>query len=527
MERNIKAKPAFLNARLASWLSILALSIVVIGIFYDGLVLMVKQWISSEEYGYGFLIPVISAYFIWQRKNELASIVAEGSWLGLVVTIFGLGMFFLGELSTLYIIVQYAFVVVVTGVALSLLGWRRFKLVWVSFLLLIFMIPLPGFIYRGLSAELQLISSQLGVAIIRLFNISVHLEGNIIDLGTFRLQVVEACSGLRYLFPLASLAFIAAYIYKGTAWKKVIIFLSSAPITVIMNSIRIGMIGILVEHWGRSAAEGFLHYFEGWVIFMVCLLILLGEMWLLNRVGSERCSFGDAFTIHLSGGAPSTESKVRIWKANKPLLMSSFVILLGLAGSLLLGKRVEIIPPRTDFINFPMQFGDWHGKRDHLEKIYLDVLKLDDYLLADFVDRQNAPVNLYVAYYASQRKGDSAHSPRSCIPGGGWEIQKLTQTVIEGASANGAPLNVNRLIIQYGERKQLVYYWFQERGRDITNEYLVKWYIFWDALTRNRTDGALVRLITPVQPGHIEEADKYLRSFARAITPSLHDYIPD
>ena len=527
MKRNIKAKTAFSTAGLASWLLILALSIVLIGIFYDGLAQMVKQWISSEEYGYGFLIPVISAYFIWQRKNELASVVAEGSWLGLVVTILGLGMFFLGELSTLYIIVQYAFVVVVTGVALSLLGWQRFKLVWVSFLILIFMIPLPGFIYKGLSAELQLISSQLGVAMIRLFNISVYLEGNIIDLGIFKLQVVEACSGLRYLFPLATLAFIAAYIYRGTVWRKVIIFLSSAPITVVMNSIRIGMIGILVEHWGRSAAEGFLHYFEGWVIFMICLLILLGEMWLLNRVGSGRRPFRDAFTINFPERPPSTESKARIWNANKPLLVSSFVILLGLAGSLLFGKRVEIVPPRTDFINFPMQIGDWHGKRDHLEKIYLDVLKLDDYLLADFVDRQNAPVNLYVAYYASQRKGDSAHSPRSCIPGGGWEIQKLTQTVIAGASANGAPLNVNRLIIQYGDRKQLVYYWFQERGRDITNEYLVKWYIFWDALTRNRTDGALVRLVTPVQPGHIEEADKYLRSFARAITPSLRDYIPD
>ena len=101
---------------------------------------------------------------------------------------------------------------------------------------LVFMIPLPNFLLNNLSTKLQLISSELGVAVIRLFDISVYLEGNVIDLGVYKLQVVEACSGLNYLFPLMSLSFIMADLYKAPFWKRAIVFLSSIPITIIMNS---------------------------------------------------------------------------------------------------------------------------------------------------------------------------------------------------------------------------------------------------------------------------------------------------
>ena len=127
------------------------------------------------------------------------------------------------------------------------------------------MIPLPEFVLANLSTRLQLLSSQLGVAFIRLFDISVFVEGNVIDLGGYKLQVAEACSGLRYLFPLMTLGFLMACFYKGARWKRVVLFLSSIPITVLMNSIRIGIIGVTVERWGIRMAEGFLHDFRaGW-----------------------------------------------------------------------------------------------------------------------------------------------------------------------------------------------------------------------------------------------------------------------
>jgi exosortase D (VPLPA-CTERM-specific) len=498
-----------------------------IGIFYAALAQMVRQWISTEEYGYGFIIPVISALLVWQLKDKIGEIPFKGTWFGAVIVLAGMFLFFLGELSTIYIVSQYAFLIVVAGSVLSLMGWRSFRLVAVPLLLLFFMIPLPVFLYQGLSSWLQLVSSEIGVAFIRMMGISVYLEGNVIDLGSYKLQVVEACSGLRYLFPLSSLAFISAYIFKGAIWKKAIIFLSSIPITVAMNSFRIGIIGVLVEFQGPSAAEGFLHYFEGWVIFMTCMAILIGEMWLLSRVGRDRRPFAEAFNLELpSGSVTPTRASPRTLA--KPFIASALIAVAALPVVLVLDKRSETVPDREDFVAFPMELGEWHGKRGYIESIYLDVLKLDDYLIADFVSPRKDLVNFYVAYYSSQRKGESAHSPRSCIPGGGWQIKEITTKGIDGVMLGGAPLKVNRVIIQNGDNKQLVYYWFQQRGRNITNEYLVKWFIFWDALTRNRTDGALVRLTAFVPSSQdLAEADRLLADFSRVVADPLRNYVPE
>ena len=158
----------------------------------------------------------------------------------------------------------------------------------------------------------------------------------------------------------------------------------------------------------------------------------------------------------------------------------------------------------------------------------IDALKFDDYFIGDYVNQNGEAVNFYVAYYGSQSAGESAHSPRSCIPGGGWRIKSLTQEEVSGVSIGDAPLIVNRVVIQKGDISQVVYYWFQGRNRIITNEYMVKWFLFWDSLTRSRTDGALVRLTAFVAPGEdVAEADRRLTAFARDVSGLLTDYIPD
>jgi EpsI family protein len=135
-------------------------------------------------------------------------------------------------------------------------------------------------------------------------------------------------------------------------------------------------------------------------------------------------------------------------------------------------------------------------------------------------------VDLYVAWYASQRSGASIHSPRTCLPGGGWMIDELSLVDIQGAGPDDA-LIVNRALISFGEQRMLVYYWFDQRGRIVTNEYLAKWYIFRDSLMLNRTDGALVRVMTPVSDlTQIEAADQRLQDFIRVAAPRLRYFIP-
>jgi len=175
-----------------------------------------------------------------------------------------------------------------------------------------------------------------------------------------------------------------------------------------------------------------------------------------------------------------------------------------------------------------MSIGPWSGQRASLEGVYLDTLKLDDYLLADYRSASAGVVDLYISYYNRQRKGDAVHSPRACLPGGGWQLRDFGQHALAGIQINGHALRVNRTIIELGNQRQLVYYWFQQRGRVITNEYAVKWYIFGDALTLHRTDGAMVRLIAPIPAGvSVAEADRNLTEFASRIVPELPRFVPN
>lgn len=509
------------------WFSLAVAIALLIVAFRDALAYMVEIWDAKEEYSYGYIVPFLSLFLIWQRRPLIEQAPYEGAWSGVVVLAASFGLFVLGELSSIYTLQQYAFVSAVVGLLLSLMGWSTFRLVGMAVLLLAFMVPMPEFVLKSASGQLQLISSELGVAFIRAFGISVSLEGNVIDLGSMKLQVVDACSGLRYLFPLMAFGFITAIFYKAELWKRVAIFVSTVPITIIMNSFRIGLIGVTVDVWGPSMAEGFLHDFEGWVVFMACTAILFLEMWLLTLVGSNRQPLHVVFGIDWPANA-SPGAKIRSRAFPKQFAISGLVVGLIVLAAFTLPARTEFVPARASFVEFPLALTGWTGVQGRVEQIYLDVLKVDDYFIADFADGAGQAINLYMTYYESQRKGQSAHSPKTCIPGGGWQIGDFSSLEIAGGHAEGAPLSVNRAIIRKGESQQLVYYWFQQRGRIITNEYLVKWFLFWDSLVMNRTDGAMVRLVAPItSQGDVVAADAKMQAFVRTVAMQLPRYIPE
>jgi exosortase D (VPLPA-CTERM-specific) len=489
---------------------------------------MVAVWSNVEEYSHGFFIPCITIYLIWLRRAELSLVSGfKDSVAGLLVLALGLLVFMLGNLATIRTLEQYAFLIALIGLFASAFGLHGLRVSAVPLAFLIFMVPFPSFILNNLSSKLQLISSWLGVEFIRACDIMVYLEGNVIDLGNYKLQVVDACSGLRYLFPLSSLAFLCAYLFKGPFWQKLLIFLSSAPLTIFMNSFRIGVIGVLVDNWGTDMAEGFLHDFEGWAVFLLCMVLLFVEMWIFSRISGRKLAMNELVQIP-DEWAAAVRTAAAVPALNKSLYAVLLLLCVGAGASEIFKGREDIIPQRKVFLNFPTQLGKWQGRNDYLTQYYLNELKLTDYVIVNFVqpDTRNA-VNFYSAYYQSQRKGAVVHSPRSCIPGDGWQITSFDQREFSDLKLDGQALQVNRAIIQKGDNKQLVYFWFQQRGRNITNEYMVKWYLFYDAITMNRTDGALIRLVTSVDKGEdISAADLRLQTFVKDVVPELPAYLP-
>jgi EpsI family protein len=262
------------------------------------------------------------------------------------------------------------------------------------------------------------------------------------------------------------------------------------------------------------------------MVFMVSAALMLGEIGLLNLLGEESGSWRQLFGVEFPAASP--QGALRRQRAVPRQFIAAVVLLAGFAAvSWLMPRPQEIIPERASFSDFPLEIGAWSGRRRPLERTYLDALKLDDYMLADYA-KDGRVVNLYVAYYNSQRKGEAVHSPRACMPGGGWQLSDFNQRTLANINVNGRPLRVNRTLIALGDERQLVYYWFEQRGRVITNEFVVKWYLFWDALTRNRTDGALVRVITQVPHGGSEaDADAGLVDLVSHLPPVLPVYVPN
>lgn len=489
--------------------------------FGGGLVALVERWINQEEYSHGFFIPLIALWFAWNRRQALVASLGRANWLGFAVMLASLGLLFLGEVTALFTVIQLGFLLCLAGLVLAFGGWSLLRLCVLPIGLLLFAIPLPYFVDAQLSWRLQLISSFLGVEFLRAVGYSVFLDGNVIDLGTYKLQVVEACSGLRYLYPLLSIGFLVAYLYRAALVWRAVLFLSTIPITVLMNSLRIAIVGMLVERWGSSMADGFLHYFEGWVVFLACLLILLGEVWLIERF-TRRRPMRDA--ISLPEVAPAVPARPRGQGLPRPALVAVGCLVLSILAVNLLAHRTENIPARTTLASFPLTLDSWRATESSMPSEIERFLGVSDYLLADYVDPSRNAVNLYVAYYASQRKGVSPHSPEVCIPGGGWAITGLGTVPLEGSPGSSAV----RVLIAKGDQHMLVYYWFEERGRRIANQYAMKWYLFEDALLYNRTDGALVRLVTGVPPNEdIATADRRLQSFASLMLPKLGRYVPN
>jgi exosortase D (VPLPA-CTERM-specific) len=388
---------------------------------------------------------------------------------------------------------------------------------------LFFMVPLPLAFYISASAEMQLLSSKLGMVLISLFHVPASLDGNIIILSAARLEVAQACSGLRYLFPLVSFAFLISMLVEDRFWKKAVVVLSSIPIAIIMNAGRIAMIAVLLDRFGIDMSAGPAHDFEGFAVFALCVALLFLEVWCLLGVGSRRGRFVVSDLLMFDRG---TLQRLISWPASRISVLAGTILLLGTGFVAGLPVRTELIPRRQPLALFPMEFKGWHGIPQTLDSESLNALGLTDYLLADYTQQggAGAPLNFYVAYYASQRAGIHAHSPQLCIPGGGWSI--ISQSIATVPFGNDGAINVNRVIIEKRGVRQLVYYWFEERGRHIAKEDALKYYALKDALVDNRSDGALIRIVAPVRAEDEAAADSVAVKLVADTSAFLQEYIP-
>lgn len=509
------------------WLAILFLGC--LPIFWFGFESLLRAW-STPEYSHGPIIPLISLYLFLREMRRLPppDPCPTDRWPGLLIIAAALGVAIVGNIARMPDIVTYAFIFWLSGVVFTIFGMRRGSHHQLGVVHLIFMLPLPQFLYWDLTIFLQSVSSQLGVWFVSLAGIPVFLDGNIIDLGVYQLQVAEACSGLRYLFPIMSFSYLFAILYRGPLWHKLVLLLLAAPLTVFMNSFRIGVIGVLVNAYGISQAEGFLHVFEGWVIFTACIVILFLTAVALQYTMQNPLPLSEAIDLDFSGFGRIIMGVFSIRQALSITLAALLTVSVSSA-FLLIRPTAAPAPERDGFLVFPRVLSEWTGRRSSLEPQIERVLGADDYVNMTYVDPESGMmVNFFSAFYNKQTEGQGIHSPEVCLPAGGWEVFSLETHPVSFPETVYGEFYLNRAVIQKGLQKQLVYYWFEERGKRMTNDFLAKLSVLWDGFTRSRTDGALVRFVTLVHPNEsVDDADSRLQRLMSEALQRLPRFIPE
>lgn len=249
---------------------------------------LVGNWWQNPDYSQGFLVPVFAGYVLWRQRGRLSQVSLQPSNFGLVVMLGAIVLLLLGSLGAELFTSRFSLLILIAGIVVFLTGWKMLKAVSFPLAFLILMIPIPVIIYNQITFPLQLFASRFATFWLQVANVPVLREGNIINLPNYSLEVVEACSGIRSLMTLITLAVAYGYLVEGRRWVRWVLVLLMVPIAIVSNSLRIFGAGILTYHFGPSMAQGFFHEFSGWMIFVAALLLMFVCHWFLRKIGGQK-----------------------------------------------------------------------------------------------------------------------------------------------------------------------------------------------------------------------------------------------
>ncbi len=495
-------------------------------LYYPVLLGLADDWWNDPDYSHGLLVPFISLYFVWDRRANLQKLFHRPDYRGFFLLVSGVALLTLGNAGSELFLMRISLIISISGLLITFLGLPTFKALLFPIGFLFFMIPLPAIVFNAVAFPLQLFAAQTAAFCLQIVKIPVLREGNLIYLASSIMDVTEACSGIRSLMTLSALGTLFAYITQKTTLKRVLLMLSTIPIAILSNAFRVTGTGILAQYVGEEAAEGFYHTFTGWLVFVSAFLMMISLAYIFSK-------FPDKILPQKVSEvrAPLSQKARPIWTS---LVFSALVLFVGIYvnGTVLL--RIQPVSLKASLSGLPLQIDQWSGNDHPFEEKTVKVLGVTDYInrlytTGDSPDESNNALWLYAGFYESQRSGATYHSPKNCLPGSGWEIVEIEDLSLPMDSALGVTTQqvINKVIIQKGIERQLILYWYQDRGRIITSEYWAKIYLIWDSITQGRTDGSLIRVSVPIPRGDsTERALEMAVQYIQQVSPFLYEYLP-
>lgn len=256
------------------WGSVLIIGVLVVMLYFGVLQGLVRTWWSDPDFSHGFLVPIFAVYLVWVRRQTILKKEVVPAWSGIAVVALGLLVLVMGVYGATVFLSRISLVIVLAGLVLAFGGWRLLRELRFALLVLFLAIPLPAIIFNEIALPLQILASKLASNLLLLFGVPVLREGNVIELPAITLEVAEACSGIRSLMSLFTLAVFYGYFLENSFLRRVVLVAASIPIAIAANAVRIFGTGLCVQYWDPDKALGFFHEFSGWVMFLVSLACL-------------------------------------------------------------------------------------------------------------------------------------------------------------------------------------------------------------------------------------------------------------
>lgn len=269
------------------WQSVV-LTLIIAFLYRSILWKLAGQWWTDPNFSHGFLVPVFSGFVVWQRRHNLRRLAAKPSWLGLPIIVAALLTLIVGVLGAELFISRSSLILLLAGLIIYFAGWRFFQALLFPWLCLFLMIPIPTIVFNEIAFPLQFFASRLATDILRVVGVPVLREGNIIVLPSMPLEVAEACSGIRSLMSLTTIAIIYGHFMEATLWRRLILTLIALPVAVAANAFRIVGTGLAVQYWDPAKGQGFFHEFSGWFVFVISLALIFGLDAILRRFVTAR-----------------------------------------------------------------------------------------------------------------------------------------------------------------------------------------------------------------------------------------------
>ena len=256
------------------WLSLVTIISLVACLYYKIFLKLVFDWYTLPDFSHGFLIPFFAVYILWNKKHDLRKLPVRPMWFGILIVLTSMLVLLAGIYGAELFLSRISFIFLIAGLIITFYGWDFLRELKVIILLLVLSIPIPAIIFNQITFPLQLLASQIAAISLQILGVPVLRDGNVIQLATIRLEVAEACSGIRSLMSLFTLSILYGYFIEDRRSHRILLAIASVPIAVAANSVRIIGTGLCVQYWDPDRALGFFHEFSGWVMFIVSLLCL-------------------------------------------------------------------------------------------------------------------------------------------------------------------------------------------------------------------------------------------------------------